>query len=125
LKELIEKGAVARNPDGTYSLASKSFREVLRQDVIDNLVEHEISALVDSAASPTQLDTLLNSEVDHDLIGWPRQYLETYLDSDATGRVPIDAQQLDDVLEAAFDRDETLAREFVEELNTERGPNIR
>ena len=56
------------------------------------------------------------------LIAWPRQYLETYLDSDATGRVPLGAQQLRDVLEAAFDRDATLVREFVEELNDERGP---
>jgi hypothetical protein len=65
---------------------------------------------------------LLTSELDHDLITWPRQYLETYLDSDATGRVPLDAEQLQDVLEAAFDRDAALAREYLEELNGERRP---
>jgi len=122
LKDLIEKGAIAHNPDGTYSLASESFRGALRQGVIENSLERQIYSLANSAASPAQLGTLLNSEFDHDLIGWPRQYLETYLDSDATGRVPLDAQQLQDVLEAAFDRDATLAREFVEELNTEPGP---
>ena len=65
---------------------------------------------------------MLTSELDHDLIAWPRQYLETYLDSDSTGRVPLDAEQLQDVLEAAFDRDASLAREYLEELNSERQP---
>jgi len=36
--------------------------------------------------------------------------------------VPLDAEQFQDVLEAAFDRDAALAREFLEELNDERGP---
>ncbi len=93
-----------------------------RQDVIETSVDHQISSLANSAASPVQLETLLTSELDHDLIAWPRQYLETYLDSDATGCVPLDAEQLQDVLEAAFDRDATLAREYLEELNGERGP---
>jgi hypothetical protein len=53
---------------------------------------------------------------------WPRQYLETYLNSDATGRVPLDAEELQDVLEAAFDRDAALARDYLEGLNGERGP---
>jgi hypothetical protein len=93
-----------------------------RQDVIENSVDHQISSLTNSATSPGKLETLLASELDHDLIAWPRQYLETYLASDASGRVPLDAEQLQDVLEAAFDRDATLAREFLEELNGERGP---
>jgi len=93
-----------------------------RQDVIENSVEHQVFALADSAASPEQLETFLTSELDHDLIAWPRQYLETYLDSDATGRVPLDAEQLQDVLDAAFGRDAALAREYLEELNAERGP---
>jgi hypothetical protein len=96
----------------------------VRQDVIENSVDHQISDLANSAASPEELETLLNSELDHDLIEWPRQYLETYLDSDASGRVPLDNEQLQDVLEAAFDRDATLAREYLEELNGERGPKI-
>ena len=95
---------------------------VARQDVIANSVDHQIFALANSVASPVELSTLLNSELDHDLIAWPRQYLETYLDSDAAGRVPLDAEQLQDVLEAAFDRDATLAREYLEELNGVRGP---
>jgi hypothetical protein len=81
-----------------------------------------VSGLTNSAASTGQLETLLISELDHDLIAWPRQYLETYLDSDATGRVPLDAEQLQDILEAAFDRDAALAREYLEELNGERRP---
>jgi hypothetical protein len=94
----------------------------IRQDVIENSVDHQISDLTNSAASPGELETSLNSELDHDLIAWPRQYLETYLDSDATGRVPLNTEQLQDVLEAAFDRDATLARDYFEELNGERGP---
>src|SRR6266852_3626510 len=93
-----------------------------RQDVVMNSVDHQISSLVGSAASPEQVETLLTSELDHDLITWPRQYLETYLDSDATGRVPLDAEQLQDILEATFDRDAALAREYLEELNSERRP---
>ncbi len=93
-----------------------------RQDVIENSVDHQISTLANSAASPTQLDILLNSELDHDLIAWPRQYLETYLDSDSTGRVPLDAEQLQNVLEATFDRDAALAREYLKELNGAHGP---
>ncbi len=92
-----------------------------RQDLIENSVEHQISSLTNSAASPEQLETLLNSELDHDLIAWPRQYLETYLDSDPTGRVPLNSEQLQDVLEAAFDRDGTTARDYLEELKRDRG----
>jgi hypothetical protein len=100
----------------------KSNNAATRQDVVTNSVDHQISSLVNSAASPEQVETLPISELDHDLIAWPRQYLETYLDSDATGRVPLDAEQLQDVLEAAFDRDAALAREYLAELNDERGP---
>src|SRR6266481_9359833 len=99
-----------------------SKNEATLQDVIENSVDHQISSLVNSGTSPGKLETLLASELDHDLIAWPRQYLETYLDSDASGRVPLDAEQLQDVLEAAFDRDATLAREYLEELSRERGP---
>jgi hypothetical protein len=94
----------------------------IREDVVENSVDHQNSSLANSAASPGQLEALLTSELDHDLIVWPRRYLETYLDSDATGRVPLDAEQLQDVLEAAFGRDSALAREYLEELSGERGP---
>jgi hypothetical protein len=100
----------------------KSNNAATRQDLVMNSVDHQISRLANSAASTGQLETLLNSELDHDLIAWPRQYLEAYLDSDATGRVPLDAEQLQDVLEAAFDRDAALAREYLEEVNGERRP---
>jgi hypothetical protein len=93
-----------------------------RQDVVINSVDHQISSLANSAASTGQLETLLTSELDHDLIARPRQYLETYLDSDATGRVPLYAEQLQDILEAAFDRDGTLARDSLEDWNGEGGP---
>jgi hypothetical protein len=100
----------------------KNNNAATRLDVVVNSVDHQISSLVNSASSPEQLETLLISELDHDLIAWPRQYLETYLGSDATGRVPLDAEQLQDILEAAFDRDAALVREYLEELNGERRP---
>jgi hypothetical protein len=100
----------------------KSNNAATRQDVVISSVDHQISSLVNSAASTRQLETLLASELGHDLITWPRQYLETYLDSDATGRVPLDAEQLQDILEATFDRDAALAHEYLEELNGERRP---
>src|SRR5258708_19707244 len=94
-----------------------------RQDVIDNSVDHQISSPANSATSPAKLETLLASELNRDLIAWPRQYLETYLDSDASGRVPLDAEQLQDVLEAAFDPDPTFARDYLHELSREPAPN--
>jgi hypothetical protein len=100
----------------------KSNNAPTRQDVVINSVDHQISSLANSAASTGQLETLLTSELDHNLIAGLRQHLEMYLDSDATGRVPLDTEQFHDILEAAFDRDATLAREYLEELNGEHGP---
>ena len=58
---------------------------IVRQDVVEVSVNHQIFSLADSAASPACLETLLASELEHDLIAWPRQYLESYLDSDVAG----------------------------------------
>ena len=94
----------------------------LREDVIQNAVNHQIQELEDTATSPAALNTFFSSELSHDLITWPRQYLEAYLDSDESGRVPLSAEQLQDVLEAAFERDEALAVEFLEEVRSNKGP---
>jgi len=100
----------------------KQSNTVLRQDVIQNAVSHQIEGLEATVASPAALDSLLASELNHDLITWPRQYLETYLDSDESGRVPLTPEQLQDVLEAAFERDAALAVEFLEEVRANKGP---
>src|ERR1700739_2397579 len=94
----------------------------LREDVIQNAVNHQIQELEDTATSPAALNTFFSSELSHDLLTWPRQYLEAYLDSDESGRVPLNAEQLQDVLEAAFERDEALAVEFLEEVQANKGP---
>lgn len=94
----------------------------LRQDVIQNAVNHQIAELEQRAPSPTVLDSLFISELNHDLITWPRQYLEAYLDSDESGRVPLNPEQLQDVLEAAFERDEALAVEFLEAIKANKEP---
>ena len=94
----------------------------LREDVIQNAVNHQIQDLEDTATSPAALNTFFSSELSHDLITWPRQYLEAYLDSDESGRVPLTPEQLQDVLEAAFERDEALAVEFLEEVQANKGP---
>src|SRR6266436_2499930 len=94
----------------------------LREDVIQNAVNHQIQELKEDAASPAALDTVFNSELNHDLITWPRLYLEAFLDSDESGRVPLTPEQLQNVLEAAFERDEALAVEFLEEVRANKGP---
>src|SRR5258706_4986161 len=94
----------------------------LREDVIQNAVNHQIQDLEDTATSPAALNTFFNSELNHDLITWPRQYLEAYLDSDESGRVPLTTEHLQDVLEAAFERDAALAVEFLEEVKAGKGP---
>jgi hypothetical protein len=94
----------------------------LREDVIQNAVNHQIGELEEQAPSLSVLDSVFNTELNHDLVTWPRQYLEAYLDSDESGRVPLTPEQLQDVLEAAFDRDEALAIEFLEEVRANKGP---
>lgn len=94
----------------------------LRQDVVQNAVNHQIEELEQPAPSSAALNSLFNSELNHDLITWPRQYLEAYLDSDQSGRVPLSPEQLQDVLEAAFERNEALAVEFLEEIKANKQP---
>ena len=96
--------------------------KTLPQDTIQNAVNHQMQELEESAPCPAGLEALFNSELNHDLLTWPRQYLEAYLDSDESGRVPLSAEQLQDVLEAAFERDEALAVEFLEEVRANKGP---
>src|SRR5690242_20016321 len=100
----------------------KHTNTVLRQDVVQNAVNHQIQELDESAPAQRALDAVFNSELNHDLITWPRQYLEAYLDSDESGRVPLTPEQLQDVLEAAFERDKALAVEFLEEVRANKGP---
>jgi hypothetical protein len=97
-------------------------KNILRQDIIQNAVNHQMEELEESAPSPAPLETLFNAELNHDLLTWPRQYLEAYLDSDESGRVPLTPEQLQDVLEAAFERDEALAVEFLEEVRANKEP---
>src|SRR4051812_1889428 len=79
------------------------------EDLIQNAVNHQTKELEENVPSPRTLEARFNSELNHDLLTWPRQYLETFLDSDESGRVPLTPEQLQDVLEAAFERDEALA----------------
>jgi hypothetical protein len=94
----------------------------LRQDLIQNAVNHQVEKLEESAHSPARLETLFNSELNHDLLTWPREYLEGYIDSDCSGRIPLSAEQLQDVLEAAFARDEDLAMASLKQLNVGKSP---
>ena len=94
-----------------------------RRDVIQNAVSHQIRELESSSGrSQRGLAALFNSELNHDLTTWPRRYLEPYLDSDQSGRVPLSPEELRDVLEASFDRDEALAVEFLAEISAGKGP---
>src|SRR5438876_8930111 len=80
----------------------------LRQDLIENAVQHEVVPIEETVPTEQSLDASFAAELEHDLTIWPREYLETYLDSDNQGRVPLNEATLQDLLEAAFDRNEQL-----------------
>lgn len=84
----------------------------LRQDLIENAVQHEIVQIEEPVATEQALDAAFDTELEHDLTVWPREYLETYLDSDDQGRISVNEARLQDILEAAFDRNEQLAGGF-------------
>ena len=87
-----------------------------RQDLIANAVERELKAITENVDAPQDLSSAFESEVEHDLLVWPREYLETYLDRDKDVGIPVNEVQLQDLLEAAFDRDEELARNAISSL---------
>jgi hypothetical protein len=96
-----------------------------RQDLIANGVERELLSITENVDTPQDLGSALESEVEHDHIVWPREYLETYLDRDNVGAIPLNEVQLQDLLEAAFDRDEELARNAISSLKrTISGPTF-
>jgi hypothetical protein len=80
----------------------------LRQDLIENAVQHEIVPIDETVPTEQSLDASFSAELEHDLTIWPREYLETHLDSDDQGRIPLNEATLQDLLEAAFDRNEQL-----------------
>ena len=80
----------------------------LRQDLIENAVQHEIVPIDETVPTEQSLDASFAVELEHDLTIWPREYLEIYLDSDDQGRIPLNEATLQDLLEAAFDRNEQL-----------------
>ena len=84
-----------------------------RQDLIANGVERELLSITESLSAPQDVGSAFESEVEHDLLVWPREYLETYLDRAKNGSIPLNEVQLQDLLEAAFDRDEELARNAI------------
>ena len=87
-----------------------------RQDLIANAVGRELQAVTENVDAPQDLGSAFESEVEHDLLVWPREYLETYLDRNKDGGIPANEVQLQDLLEAAFDRNEELARNAVTSL---------
>jgi len=96
-----------------------------RQDLIANGVSREVLSISEDVDAPQNLGSAFESEVEHDLLVWPREYLETYLDRDNDGTIPLNEVQLQDLLEAAFDRDEGLVRNAVTSLKrTPSGPTL-
>ena len=87
-----------------------------RQDLIANGVSREVLSISENVDAPQNLGSSFESEVEHDLLVWPREYLETYLDRDKNGSIPLNQVQLQDLLEAAFERDEELARNAITSL---------
>lgn len=96
-----------------------------RQDLIANGVQRELLSIAENVEAPQNVGSAFQSEVEHDLLVWPREYLETYLDRGDDGSIPLNEVQLQDLLEAAFDRDEELARNSVTSLKrTTSGPTF-
>lgn len=96
-----------------------------RQDLIANGVERELLSITENANARQNLGSSFAAEVEHDLLVWPREYLETYLDRGNDGTIPLNEVQLQDLLEAAFDRGEELARNAVTRLKrTTSGPTF-
>jgi hypothetical protein len=96
----------------------------LRQDLIENAVQHELVPIDETAPPEQSLDASLAAELEHDLAIWPREYLESYLDSDEQGRIPLNEATLQDLLEAAFDRNEQLIHSSRHSLISETGANF-
>ena len=80
----------------------------LRQDLIENAVQHEMVLIDETVPTEQSLDASFAAGLEHDLTIWPREHLETYLDSADQGRIPLNEATLQDLLEAAFDRNERL-----------------
>ncbi len=93
-----------------------------REDLIESAVQRELTPLkAQPAASEVALDSALDAQLEHDLLVWPREHLETYLDSDRTGRVPLNDAHLQGVLESAFERSEELLRSAIQPDLTDSG----
>src|SRR5436853_7700807 len=80
----------------------------LRQDLIENAVQHEIVPIDETVPTEQSLDVSFAAELEHDLTVWPHEYLETYLNSDDQGRITLNEVNLQGLLEDPFDRNEHL-----------------
>jgi len=96
----------------------------LRQDLIENAVQHEVFPIEEAVPTEQSLDVSFAAELEDDLMVWPREYLETYLDSDDQGRIPLNEAALQDLLEAAFDRNEQLIHSSRHGLISETGASF-
>ena len=96
----------------------------LRQDLIENAVQHEVVPIDETVPTEQSLDASFAAELEHDLTIWPREYLETYLDSNDQGRIPLNEATLQDLPEAAFDRNEQLVHSSRHGLISETAASI-
>ncbi|SRR6266851_1642164 len=65
----------------------------LRQDVIENAVQHQVVLFDQTVTTEQALDAAFASGLKYDLAIWPREYLETYLDSDDGGSDSVERGQ--------------------------------
>lgn len=93
----------------------------LREDLIENAAQHEMSTIKGTEPTEGALDSLLNAREEHDLLVWPREHLEPYLDSDSRGRIPLNEAHLQGELESAFERSEELLRAAIQPALTDSG----
>jgi len=86
----------------------------LRQDLIENGVQRELISVEEAVA--IDHEATFDGGLKNNLTTWPREYLETFLDSDDQGRIPLNEEGLQDVLEASVDRNEQIVRSFQQQL---------
>ena len=92
-----------------------------REDIIENATEREVAIARKTATPGQSTGASLDPQLEHDLLVWPREHLEAYLNSDSTGRVSVNEAHLQGVLESAFERSEELLRAAIQPALTDSG----
>src|SRR5206468_7257765 len=90
---------------------------IRQDDLIENSVQRQVMPVEETVATEQEVGAAFDTEVEHDLTIWSREYLEPYLDSNDQGRISLNEAGLKDLLAASFDRNAQLVRSLRESLD--------